>query len=69
MFDRKAFELLIEKRGVKITALAAAMKMGTSTFYRKLSGESEFTRSEIQLCCEFFGVDHLNHIFFAKEVS
>lgn len=69
MFDRKAFEMLIEQRGVKITALAAAMKMGTSTFYRKLSGESEFTRSEIQRCCEFFGADHLNQIFFAKEVS
>ena len=69
MFDRKAFERLIFERGVKKKAVADALGIRPSTLYRKMSGTLDFTRSEIQKCCEFFKVDDLNYIFFAKEVS
>lgn len=69
MFDKDAFRELIRNRGIKIVALAAAMDMRPSTLYRKMAGKLDFTRSEIQKCCDFFQVDNLNHIFFAKEVS
>ena len=69
MFDKDAFEKLILDRGVKKTAVAAAMGIRPSTLYRKMNGVFDFTRSEIQRCCDFFHVDNLNDIFFAKEVS
>ena len=69
MFDRKAFERLISERGVKKKALAEALGIRPSTLYRKMCGTLDFTRSEIQKCCEFFKEEELNHIFFAKEVS
>lgn len=69
MFDEAAFRELILKRGVKLKAVAAAMGIRPSTLYRKMKGKLDFTRSEIQKCCDFFGVEELNYIFFAKKVS
>jgi len=69
MFDYCAFTDYIRKRGVKLKAVAMAMGMSPSTLYRKATGKSDFTRAEIQKCCDFFGVRELNHIFFAEKVS
>lgn len=69
MFDKTGFMELINQRGVKITALANAMGIRTSTLYRKMNGESDFTRAEIQKCCDFFHVREMNEIFFAPEVT
>ena len=69
MFDPNAFYELVRDRGVKMTAIAAALGISTPTLYRKLNGQSEFTRSEIQRCCEFFHEPNLNGIFFANKVS
>ena len=69
MFDKKAFLEFVRSRGVKMVAVAAAMGICPSTLYRKMGGTLDFTRAEIQRCCDFFHVDNLNHIFFAKEVT
>ena len=69
MFDEKAFRELITQRGVKLKALANAMGIEPPTLYRKIKGQSEFTRFEIQKCCEFCGLREMNDIFFAREVS
>lgn len=69
MFDRDEFVKYLKKRGVKLVAIAKALGVAPSTLYRKMQGESDFTRSEVQTCCEFLGVKELNHIFFASKVS
>jgi len=69
MFSEKALRDLIAERGVKIKSVAAAMGIEPSTLYRKMKGQLDFTRTEIQRCCEFFGLDEMNDVFFAKEVA
>lgn len=69
MFDEIAFRKYISDRGVKLKAVAEAMGVAPSTLYRKMKGELDFSRSEIQKCCDFFKVEEMNNIFFAKKVS
>lgn len=69
MFDEIAFRQFVDKKGVKLKSVAAAMGMQPSTLYRKMKGQLDFSRSEIQKCCDFFGVKEMYNIFFADEVS
>ena len=68
-YNDKAFVKLVEERGVKFKAVAEAMGMAPATLYRKRKGILEFSRTEIQKCCEFFNLPNLNDIFFADKVS
>lgn len=68
-YDDEAFVALVNDRGVKMRAVAAAMGMTPATLYRKRKGVFDFSRTEIQRCCEFFGLSDMNYIFFASEVS
>jgi Response regulator containing CheY-like receiver, AAA-type ATPase, and DNA-binding domains len=65
LFDYEAFQKLINKKGVKLNALARFLGISPTTLYRKVTGKSDFTRAEIQKCCEFFGEKEMNCIFFA----
>ena len=69
MFDEKAFRELVSKRGFKLKADANALGIESSSLYRKMKGQLDFTRSEIQKCCDFFGLEEMNNIFFAKQVT
>lgn len=65
MYNDDAFMALVNERGVKLGAVAAAMGMNPATLYRKRKGEFDFTRAEIQACCEFFNLPEMNAVFFA----
>lgn len=69
MFDRKAFFDGLDKRGMTVTALADRLGINRATLYRKIAGESDFTRKELQVCRDVFGVNACNAIFFAPEVT
>ena len=69
MFDYEAFLSYVEKRGIKIKAVAEALGISRTTLYRKATGLSDFTRAEIQKCCDFFGEKEMNNIFFASKVT
>ncbi len=70
MYDDKAMLALLGRKGIKITAVAHAMGITASAFYRKRKGESDFTRSEIQKFAEFLDCKHeVNTIFFAERVT
>jgi hypothetical protein len=69
LFDEDAFRSLVKCRGVKLKAVAAAMGMDPATLYRKMKGNFDFKRSEIQRCCDFFGLDEMNEIFFNRKVT
>lgn len=69
MYSDKAFCEYVKKRGVKFQAVAEAMGITPSTLYRKRKGQLDFSRTEIQKCCDFFGVKELNRIFFAPDVA
>jgi predicted transcriptional regulator len=55
--------------GVKIRDYAKELEIGKTTLYRKLSGESEFSRKEIQKTIDFLKIDEKMafDIFFPKK--
>lgn len=65
MYNDEAFMALVNERGVKLEAVALAMGIHPATLLRKRKGEAEFTRAEIQACCDFFNLPEMNAVFFA----
>jgi len=69
MFDEILFRNVVKNRGVKLKAIANAMQISAPTLYRKIKGQSDFTRVEIQRCCAFLGMENMNDIFFATKIA
>lgn len=69
MFDQKAFFDAIGALGLSVPELAKTIGISKVTLYRKVSGESDFTRGEIQICMKIFGKETADRIFFAPEVA
>lgn len=69
MFDENKFKAEIISRGKSLKDVADALDISVVTLYRKMSGESDFYRGEMEKCCEFLGVDNMNEVFFAQEVT
>lgn len=68
MFDENLFRYIVRSKGKKIQEVAEALEINRSTLYRKMSGESDFYRDEIQKCCELLGEKDMTNIFFAQEL-
>lgn len=66
MYNDDAFMALVKERGVKLSAVALAMGIDLTTLLRKRKGDSDFSRSEIQACCDFFNLPEMNDVFFAR---
>ena len=66
MLNKSRFKAKYIERGLKAAEVARMMKISPTTLYRKLSGESDFTRSEIQAFKERLGLsaDEVAYIFF-----
>lgn len=69
MFDVEAFYQELRQIKMSVPALAEYLGINKTTLYRKISGESDFVRSEIQKCRELFGAEAADKIFFAHEVA
>lgn len=69
MFDSKAFFEALNNAKMSVPQLAKTLGISKVTLYRKISGESDFVRSEIQRCREIFGKEAADKIFFADEVA
>ena len=69
--NSKELKAQIVRKGKSIDQLCAAIGISRSAWFRKVSGESEFTQGEIcGLRQELELDDHLtSQIFFAPEVS
>lgn len=67
MFSQEEFERVIAQRGVKITALAHAIGVSTSTIYKKNKRNGDYTVSEILAICDFLRLtpEERDEIFFA----
>ena len=69
MFDKKAFQVAIVAADMTYEEVAKAIGVNPSTLYRKASGQSEFTRSEIQTICEVLRIESPMDIFFTNELA
>ena len=65
MFNEKAFRLAISQKGERIADAAKVMGISRVTMYRKMIGESDFYREEIQKFCSHYNV-RANDVFFAQ---
>lgn len=64
---RLEYEMAV--RGVSRTDMCDALGISRSAFYRKCTGTTEFTLSEIQKIIDFLGLESPMEIFFTAKVS
>ena len=67
--DKAKLRYEMERRGVSVDDMCRNLKMSRSAFYRKCTGASEFTLSEIQRIVDFLDLKTPVGIFFAEKVS
>lgn len=69
MFDEKALFDCLKEHNMSVQELAEKLDINRVTLYRKIAGESDFTRREIQRCRDIFGGEVCERIFFAPGVA
>lgn len=71
MFDKLLFKAKVVSQGKSLTDVSTHLHINYATLYRKINGESDFYRDEIQSLCEFLNIDgeERNRIFFAQNVT
>lgn len=69
MFNKRKFEAALKERGMSNAEMAAYLGISAPTLYRKLSGVSDFTYTELTKCRKLFGRDLAEIIFFGEKVS
>lgn len=67
MLDKNKFKYFVAEKGIPLNVLATKMGMNPATLSKKLSGFTEFTRSEIQDYQRLIGVSdaEMLSIFFS----
>lgn len=71
MFKANLFKAKLAEKGVTLREIAYAMGCNEATLYRKMQGQSDFTRNEIQLIKHTLELttDEIETIFFALELA
>lgn len=69
MFDKNKFKVQLLLNNRKLPEIADLLGVNLVTLYRKMNGESDFYRNEIQLLCEILNIENPVEIFFAEEVT
>jgi len=69
MFDKKMFLATLLLKNISVDDFAKIINVTTPTLYRKMSGESDFYRREIQSSRKVFSKEEADKIFFAEEVA
>lgn len=69
MFDKYKFLGKIKEKGKTVQEVADFLGINVTTLYRKMNGESDFFREEIQKLREFLSLEDPMIIFFANEVA
>lgn len=68
MLNKEMLSSKIKEKGLTLEGFAKELGVNYVTLYRKMNGESDFTRAEIQLAKSVLalGVDEAESIFFAQ---
>lgn len=67
--DSFKLEYEMKRKGVSVDKMCAELNMSRSAFYRKKTGKSEFTLSEINTIVRVLELESPMGIFFAERVS
>lgn len=67
----KSLKKFLSERGVKISVLAKRIGVSYKTFYNKLSGNSEFTQTEIRELSDFLGLklEQIETLFLESDLT
>ncbi|MBR5873145.1 MAG: helix-turn-helix transcriptional regulator [Oscillospiraceae bacterium] len=66
MFRIEKFKAALVENGLTVADAAAAMGISKQALYRKMNGESDFYREEIQAFRKLINRDNVDDIFFAE---
>lgn len=71
MFNKAKFKAKVIERSLDMEDISKNLGINVATLYRKLNGNSDFTRSEIQKIKEalHLTLSEINEIFFAEELA
>lgn len=69
MFDENKFKAAVISNGKTLNDIARKLNISKVTLYRKMSGESDFYRNEIEKCGEILRDSNMVDIFFAPQVT
>lgn len=71
MFNSLEFNALLARNDKTKEDVAVVLGINPATLYRKVNGQSDFTRKEIQIIGKLFDLDAdtINLIFFAPELA
>lgn len=71
MFDKALFIYHVTRKNMTLGAISAMLKINPATLTRKMSGESDFTRDEVQRLKNFLelSVVDADKVFFAEELT
>ncbi len=69
MLDKNKFKGIVYARGKTLRGVANYLGINAATLYRKLNGESDFYREEIQKLCIYLEIENPSEIFFAEKVT
>lgn len=71
MFDKNKFKGKIAEKGLNIGKVASLLGINEATLHRKINGQSDFNRSEIQMLREILDLDieAAEDIFFAQKLA
>lgn len=71
MFDKDKFCGLVRSAGITMETLAEILGINPATLSRKVNGNSDFTRNEMQLIKSRLNVspENMDAIFFAGELA
>lgn len=67
MFNKNKLNAKIIEKGFSVQEIAALLGINSSTLYRKMNSETDFTRNEIAMLRDHLEItlDEMNDIFFA----
>lgn len=69
MFNRRKLQAQMVLKGMKASEVAEKMGIDSSTFYRKMGNNGDFSRAEIQKIVEILEIEEPMDIFFAPELA
>lgn len=71
MFQKNEFKAELVRRGLSVEQVAKMLGIDTVSLYRKMNGESDFFRNEIDVLRRKLNLSDadLLKIFFAKELT
>lgn len=71
MFDESKFKYFVIKNGSNLTNTAKAINVTYSTLRRKMTGESDFTREEVQTLRDYLKMSptDVEEVFFAHKLA